>query len=162
MRQYVYDGDLDGRDLLTFIYEYKIKELLIHPLISALVKEIWNSPYKITGHIFNASSIHVMTLEWRHNKYDMEQALRFYKWPEKDAIKSINSHWFQFQVWWKSGRTWYYIDFVFCLGMAILLHALVSNVIDVSSEMYEGEQKYGVLNTMLKMELYKGNAIAVD
>lgn len=46
--------------------------------------------------------------------------------------------------------------------MAILLHALVSNVIDVSSEMYEGEQKYGVLNTMLKMELYKGNAIAVD
>lgn len=94
MRQYVYDGDLDGRDLLTFIWEYKIKELLTPPLISALVKEIWNSPYKITGHIFNASSIHVMTLEWRHNKYDMEQALRFYKWPEKDVIKSINSHWF--------------------------------------------------------------------
>jgi len=46
--------------------------------------------------------------------------------------------------------------------MAILLHALVSNVIDVSSEMYEGEQKYGVLNSMLKMELYKGNTVAVD
>jgi len=92
MRQYVNDGDLDGRDCLTFIWEYKIKELLMHPLVSQLVKEIWNSPYKITGHIFNASSIHTLTLEWRHNKYDMEQAVRFYKWPERDVIRSINSH----------------------------------------------------------------------
>ena len=84
----------------------------------------------------------------------MEQAVRFYKWPEKDVIKSINSHRFQFQVWRNSGWTRYYIDFVFCLGMAILLHALVSNVIDVSTEMYEGEKRIGVLNTMLNMDLY--------
>lgn len=43
MRQYIYDSDLDGRDLLTYIWEFQINEFLVQPLISTLVKEIWNS-----------------------------------------------------------------------------------------------------------------------
>ena len=41
--------------------------------------------------------------------------------------------------------------------MAILLHALVSGVLDVSAEMYEGERWIGVLNTMLNMALYNSD-----
>lgn len=41
--------------------------------------------------------------------------------------------------------------------MAILLHALVSNILDVSAEMYEGEKWIGVLNTMLNMDEYVAN-----
>ena len=45
--------------------------------------------------------------------------------------------------------------------MAILLHALVSNILDVSAEMYEGEKRIGVLNTMLNMDEYLPNQVEI-
>ena len=89
MRYYLYDTDLEGRDCLTYLFEYSIEEFMGHELISRLIKEVWDSPYKVSGTIFNASSLHMMTLQWRHNKFDVEKKKRFYKNPE---ICKINCH----------------------------------------------------------------------
>jgi hypothetical protein len=81
MKNYLYDKDLDGRDCLTFIWEHDIRDFMVNPLVAKLVHEIWDSPYKVSGTLFNASSLHEMTFFWRHNKTDIESDRRFYKLP---------------------------------------------------------------------------------
>ena len=115
MQYLLLEKDIDNRDSLNAIYDYKIVELLDNLYAQKIVTNIWESKFNVSSTIFSASTCHNLLFNYDHCRYDMEKMLRFNK--RKD-VEQIGTHPFQFQVWRYSGQS-RYITF----GIGFLLNA---------------------------------------
>lgn len=72
MRFLLLEKDLDNRDALNLIYDYRLIELLENPFAQNIVLQIWGSPYNNSSSLASVSSNHNLLFNYNHCRYDWE------------------------------------------------------------------------------------------
>jgi len=126
MRFLLLEKDIENRDALNIITQYRITPFLDTVLAENVVKEIWRSPYSTSDSLFSASTNHRLIFQFWHCEYDQELTNRFYD--DRD-IRSFEAHPLQFTVWRFSGKSRIIVEFVATVLLAIAIHVLVNFVL---------------------------------
>ena len=77
MQYILLQKDIDYRDLLNIIYDYKVIDLFQNPYSEMIVLNIWESEFNVSSNIFTFLTAHNLLFNFNICRYYMKKKLRF-------------------------------------------------------------------------------------